>query len=162
MLYPSLRGGNSNPGQIEAFFGEVDDVLAATEFVAQLPYVDPQRIYLGGHSTGGTLALLVAAASDRYRAVFSFGPVDDVAGYGADVLPFNPFDQREVVLRSPIYWLDRIKTPVFVKSRGQTKNHSGSSPPAPSGNTSLRKIAASRIAPLVPACTTTSANRSLR
>ena len=75
MMYPSLRGGNNNPGHMESFFGEVDDVLAARALLAKLPYVDPERIYLGGHSTGGTLALLVAECSGAFRGVFAFGPV---------------------------------------------------------------------------------------
>ena len=78
MMFPSLRGGNDNPGKKEGFLGEVNDVLAASEFLSRQEYVDPDRIYLGGHSTGGTLALLVAASTDKYRAVFSFGPNDDV------------------------------------------------------------------------------------
>ena len=75
MMFPSLRGGNDNPGVREGFFGEVDDVLAAAEYLSKQAFVDPQRIYLGGHSTGGTLVLLVAECSGRFRAVFSFGPV---------------------------------------------------------------------------------------
>jgi acetyl esterase/lipase len=67
MMYPSLRGGNTNPGHIETFYGEVDDVLAAARHLASLDYVDPKRIYLGGHSTGGTLALLVAAAAEDHQ-----------------------------------------------------------------------------------------------
>ena len=116
MMFPSLRGGNDNPGIKEGFLGEVDDILAATDFLAKQTYVDPQRIYLGGHSTGGTLALLVAECSNRYRAVFSFGPVDDVAGYGADsgFLPFDMLNRREVELRSPGYWLPSIQSPVWV------------------------------------------------
>jgi acetyl esterase/lipase len=103
MMFPSLRGGNDNPGTKEGFLGEVDDVLAAAKYVEQLPYVDPQRIYLGGHSTGGTLVLLVAESTDRFRAVFSFGPAGDVSGYGDDsgFLPFNTSDEKEVKLRSP-------------------------------------------------------------
>lgn len=116
MMFPSLRGGNDNLGQREGFFGEVDDVLAAADYLAQQPFVDPQRIYLGGHSTGGTLVLLVAASSDRFRAVFSFGPVDDVSGYGTDseYLPFDTSSRREIQLRSPIRWLHSVKSPVFV------------------------------------------------
>ena len=87
MMFPSLRGGNDNPGRKEGFLGEVDDVLAAADFLATVDYVDPRRLYLGGHSTGGTLVLLVAESSDRFRAVFSFGPVDDVSGYGGAVPP---------------------------------------------------------------------------
>ena len=52
MMYPSLRGGNRNPGFTESFYGEVDDVLAAADYLSKLDYVDTNRIYLGGHSTG--------------------------------------------------------------------------------------------------------------
>ncbi|MEZ6142361.1 MAG: prolyl oligopeptidase family serine peptidase [Zavarzinella sp.] len=58
MMFPTLRGGSKNPGVHEGFFGEVDDVIAATDFLAKQPYVDQDRIYLGGLSCGGTLALL--------------------------------------------------------------------------------------------------------
>ena len=115
MMYPSLRGGNTNPGYIETFFGEVDDVLAAAKHLASLDYVDPKRIYLGGHSTGGTLALLVAAAAeDRFRAVFALGPVEDVTGYGADILPFDLSNPKEARLRAPQHWLKDIKCPTFI------------------------------------------------
>jgi dipeptidyl aminopeptidase/acylaminoacyl peptidase len=116
MMFPSLRGGNDNPGAKEGFLGEVDDVLAAADYLAKQPYVDPKRIYLGGHSTGGTLVLLVAEASGRFRGVFSFGPVADVSGYGKDsgFLPFDVTDRKEVELRSPGYWLHSVKSPVWV------------------------------------------------
>jgi dipeptidyl aminopeptidase/acylaminoacyl peptidase len=114
MMFPSLRGGNANPGVKEGFLGEVDDVLAAADFLARQPYVDPQRIYLGGHSTGGTLALLAAESSGRFRAVFSFGPVDDVSGYGSEYCPFNTWNKREVELRSPGNWLHSVQSPTFV------------------------------------------------
>ena len=114
MMFPSLRGGNDNPGTREGFFGEVDDVLAAAHYLAAQKYVDPKRIYLGGHSTGGTLVLLVAECSARFRAVFSFGPVDDVSGYSAEFLPFDTSSEQEIALRSPGKWLHAIKSPVYV------------------------------------------------
>lgn len=114
MMFPSLRGGNDNPGTKEGFLGEVDDVLSAADFLAKQPFVDSKRIYLGGHSTGGTLVLLVSEYSDRFRAVFSFGPADEVAGYGPEFLPFNRSNPREIELRSPGRWLASIKSPTFV------------------------------------------------
>lgn len=114
MMFPSLRGGNDNPGFKEGFFGEVDDILAAAGFLAAQDFVDPERIYLGGHSTGGTLVLLVAACSDRFRAVFSFGPVHDILGYPAEFLPFDTANPQELALRSPGRWLQAMKSPVFV------------------------------------------------
>ena len=124
MMFPSLRGGNNNPGIKEGFLGEVDDILDAVKFVEKQDYVDPKRIYLGGHSTGGTLVLLAAESSNRFRAVFSFGPVDDVSGYGIDsgFLPFDVTNREEVVLRSPIYWLHSIQTPVWAFEGGEEAN----------------------------------------
>lgn len=115
-MFPSLRGGNDNPGVREGFLGEVDDVLAAAKYLESRPEIDPKRIYLGGHSTGGTLALLAAQMGGGFRSVFSFGPVADVAGYGSDsgFLPFDLDNRQEVKLRSPGYWLSSLKGPTWV------------------------------------------------
>jgi acetyl esterase/lipase len=114
MLFPSLRGGNDNPGLKEGFFGEVDDVLAAADYLAGQDFVDTRRLYLGGHSTGGTLVFLAAASTDRFRAVFSFGPVEDVRGYPPVYLPFDPTNPREWELRSPRRWQHSVRSPLFV------------------------------------------------
>jgi dienelactone hydrolase len=114
MMFPSLRGGNENPGEKEGFFGEIDDILAAADFLAKQDYVDPNRIYLGGHSTGGTLVLLTAEYSDRFRATFSFGPVHNTAAYPEEFTPFDVTNRRELELRAPILWLKDIRSPVFV------------------------------------------------
>jgi acetyl esterase/lipase len=114
MMFPSLRGGNNNPGVLEGFYGEVDDVIAAAEYLAKQDYVDPKRIYLGGHSTGGTLVMLVAASSDKFRAVFSFGPVHHISAYGGDFAPFDKENPREYELRAPGRWLHSIQCPTFV------------------------------------------------
>jgi acetyl esterase/lipase len=113
-IYPSLRGGNQNPGVKEGFYGEVDDVIAAAKALRALPSVDPQRVYLGGHSTGGTLALLVSEMTGDFRAVFAFGPVEDVSGYPPEYLPFDTSNPKEMELRSPGYWLSSIHSPTWV------------------------------------------------
>jgi acetyl esterase/lipase len=114
MMYPSLRGGNRNPGYHESFYGEVNDILSALDYLAKQEYVDPKRIYLGGHSTGGTLALLVAESTDQFRSIFSFGPVSDVRGYGADALVFDISKGKEFELRAPVKWLHAVSKPTFV------------------------------------------------
>jgi acetyl esterase/lipase len=114
MMFPSLRGGNDNPGTKEGFLGEVDDVVAALDYLAREGSVDPNRIYLGGHSTGGTLALLVAESTDRFRAVFSFGPASNAANYPAEYLPYNSANPRENELRSPGRWLNSVRKPTYV------------------------------------------------
>lgn len=114
LMIPSMRGGNDNPGRREWFFGEVDDVIAAADWLAKQDYVDPERIYLGGHSTGGTLALLTSESTTRFRAVFAFGPVADVRQYGGNFIPPGLTDSTELRLRSPIYWMTSIQRPTFV------------------------------------------------
>jgi alpha/beta superfamily hydrolase len=116
MMFPTLRGGNANPGGKEYFLGEVEDVLAAAEQLARLPYVDPAQVYLGGHSTGGTLALLVAESSGRFKAVFALGPVARVGDYPMSLVPHNVAARGEMEqrLRSPIYWLAGITSPTYL------------------------------------------------
>ncbi|MCA9043033.1 MAG: prolyl oligopeptidase family serine peptidase [Planctomycetaceae bacterium] len=114
MMFPSQRGGNDNPGQREGFLGEVEDILAATDYLATLPNVDPEQIYLGGHSTGGTLAMLVGESTDRYRAIFALGPVAGAGQYGGDYVYCNVRDDEEMKFRSPIMWMHCVKTPMYV------------------------------------------------
>lgn len=115
-MYPSFRGGCGNPGTQEVLYGEVDDVLAAADYLAKRDDVDPNRIYLGGHSTGGTMALLVPemAPAKRFRGIFSSGPIDDIASYGTDEFPFDASNGQEIELRSPVHWLEGIATPTWV------------------------------------------------
>jgi dipeptidyl aminopeptidase/acylaminoacyl peptidase len=120
-MYPSQRGAHGNPGSDETCLGEVDDIIAAAKFLAKQPGVDPKRIYLGGHSTGGTKALLAAECTDMFRAVFCFGAVAAATDYGDDIITFNGADKKEAELRSPIKWLANIKTPTFV-IEGETGN----------------------------------------
>lgn len=114
LMLPTLRGGNDNPGRREGFYGEVDDVMAAADYLASLPYVDPQRIYLGGHSTGGTLVMLVAESTKRFRGVFAFGPAAAAHYYGADYNYYDIKDMQEATRRAPILWMDSVRNPLFV------------------------------------------------
>ena len=84
LMIPSFRHENSNPGNFEMFYGEVDDLLAAIAYVASQPNVDPSRVYVAGHDNGGTLALLAAVmgadapGSNKVRAFFSNAGIHDV------------------------------------------------------------------------------------
>jgi dienelactone hydrolase len=115
VMAPSWRGENDNPGSFEMFYGELDDLLAAREYLSSLPYVNSDRIYVAGHSVGGTLALLAAAEAGRFRAAFSFGGAPDVENT-ARQLSFTPFDLKvedERRLRSPITFVGAIRQPTF-------------------------------------------------
>jgi len=124
---PSMRGENDNPGRFEMFLGEVDDLRAALAHVAARPDVDPQRIYVAGHSTGGTLALLLAAASDVPAGVVSIGGSPDfervVTDGGFGVEPFDTADPREVRLRSPMTYAAMLRVPVLYVEGAEGSNY---------------------------------------
>ena len=113
IMYPTLRGTFGNPGIQEGFFGEVDDVLAALKYLQSLEHVDRDRIFLGGHSTGGTLVLLVAAMTSEFAGVISFGPVESPDLYGSEYVLHEENDE-EYKLRSPIRYLSEIQSPTLV------------------------------------------------
>jgi len=140
MMYPTLRGSFGNPGFQEMMFGEVDDVLGALEYLRGVEYVDPKRIYLGGHSTGGNLALLVAEATAGFRAVISFGPIADMADLDPDELTYDPENPRENFLRSPVNFLDSITSPTIVIEGAQGNKESLRKLQAASANQKLRFV----------------------
>src|SRR5689334_10731956 len=54
-MLPLLRGENGQAGDYTMFYNEVDDVLAAANFLIARSNVDATHLYLAGHSVGGTL-----------------------------------------------------------------------------------------------------------
>jgi dipeptidyl aminopeptidase/acylaminoacyl peptidase len=115
VLVPLLRGENGLPGSYSMFFDELDDVLAAAETLAGLPYVRGDHVYVAGHSVGGTLTLLAAMRSSRFRAAASFsGSPDQVAWTSGQtqLAPFDPRDTDELRIRSPLAYATSFQCPV--------------------------------------------------
>jgi acetyl esterase/lipase len=117
VMAPSWRQDNNNPGRFSLFLGEIDDAISAIEYVKSLEYVDQNRIYMAGHSTGGTMSLLTPLASSDIRASFSIGGVADMSintangRYGRE-----PYDYRkddENYIRSATNFVHDIKNPIF-------------------------------------------------
>jgi len=115
VMTPLLRGENGMPGAFTMFYDEVDDVLAAADYLAQLPFVDPKWVYVAGHSAGGTLVMLAAMASDRFRAAASVSGSPDRVRFVneglKDAVPFDPNDLREFRVRSPVAYAGSFKCP---------------------------------------------------
>ena len=100
------------------FYGEIEDLEEARKYVASLPYVDSNRIYLVGHSTGGTKALLLSEYSKGFRAVFAIGALPDFFWatekpdeYGG--VPFDLTNPREIAVRSSLRYVRSITAPTF-------------------------------------------------
>jgi dienelactone hydrolase len=113
VLIPMLRGENGLPGSYSMFYDEVDDVLAAAEVLARQPQVDPTRLFVAGHSTGGTLAMLAALTSTRFRAGASFSgsPNQDEWSRGRGDVPIDRSNKRELQMRSPLAFPRSFKCP---------------------------------------------------
>lgn len=124
LMVPSFREENvNNGGRFEMFFGEVEDLMAAIEFVGKQNGVDPNRIYVVGHGTGGTLTLLAAATGTRsVRAFFAIGGTPDLEEALRDpqadpfedaAPPFDPKLPNEARLRSSLAFVAAIRQPTF-------------------------------------------------
>jgi dienelactone hydrolase len=113
VLTPILRGENGQPGNFTWLYDEVDDALAAAEYLSKQPYVDRDPVFLAGASAGGELTLLTAMASNRFRAAASCS-----GGGGGDRHLLSregslfANDPREVLLRSPMAFVTSFKCPL--------------------------------------------------
>jgi dienelactone hydrolase len=113
-MTPILRGENGQPGTFSLFYDEVDDVLAAAGALASQPGVDAQHLDVSGHSVGGTLTLLAAMTSKRFRAAASLsGSPDQSLAFPHDDprIPFDPDLQVEYRMRSPLEFATSLKCP---------------------------------------------------
>ena len=120
VIMPSTRGDCGNPGVFEAFFGEVDDVVAAGEYAQSLPYVNPDQVFVAGHSAGGVLALLSVMRPSPYRAAASIDPSLDMEEWAVSNPPeyvvFDRYDPQEVLLRNPLAFIGSIQCEIFLYS----------------------------------------------
>lgn len=115
VMMPALRGENGQQGEFSLFYDEVNDAVAAADYLAKLPQVDADRIYLVGHSVGGTMALLTAMVSTRFRAAASFSGAPDVkawAKYQEEFVVFSTADPKEFQMRSPLAFAGSFQCPV--------------------------------------------------
>jgi len=100
--------------------GGVTDVLEALQVAADAyPQMDPKRIYIAGHSSAGTLALQVAASSDRIKACVAYAPVIDVEKkLGEKVMgvleTMSPGISRALHEASPAQRAEAIHCPVLL------------------------------------------------
>jgi dipeptidyl aminopeptidase/acylaminoacyl peptidase len=114
-VMPVLRGENGQPGSFTFFYDEVNDVVSVIDAVAAMPEIDASRIFLAGHSAGGTLALLVAQVSPRLRAVASFSGSPNQLAFipqYIEIAPFDVSDRQELIMRSPNQFPSSFLTPV--------------------------------------------------
>lgn len=116
LFMPTLRAENGNPGGYESFYGEVDDAIAAGEFVKALPYVDGKNVFVAGHSVGGVLTTLVAMMPSSYKSAAALSGYVDMevwaAAYPAEGVPYDRKNRQEVRLRNPLAFASSLRCPI--------------------------------------------------
>ena len=117
VVVPMERGESGNPGVFECCWGEVNDLLAAGEYAATLPEVDPGKVYLAGHDEGGTLAMLAAMMPSRFAAAAAIDAPTEIDRFresSGNKLPFSLADANERMLRSPHYFPESVRCPLHL------------------------------------------------
>ncbi len=101
---------------------DVEDVIVATDYVIEQGYVDPDRLGVGGWSSGGTLTNVVIAKTDRFAGAISGASVGwYTTTYGHD--PYQrwwhtelgtPWENRDLWDSvSPFMMVENITTPTL-------------------------------------------------
>ncbi len=117
VLMPAVRGENGLPGSFSGFYDETADVLAAAELLDAQPGVDPARVFLAGHSVGGTLTLLAAMSTHRFRAAAAFSGNPDARAFFhrfPEDIRFDAEDPREFDMRSAVCFAESFKCPLLL------------------------------------------------
>lgn len=84
----------------------------------QIPEVDPQRIYIAGHSSAASLSLLYAAHEPRLAGAIAYAPCTDLVGRyglaGYQLALVLPGCRSFLAAASPINHVKTIRCPVFL------------------------------------------------
>ena len=101
---------------------DVQDAVAAVDFLVAEGKADPARVAIRGGSAGGFTTLAALAFTDRFRAGANYFGVSDIAALAAtshkfesqyDVSLIGPPDEAVYRARSPIFHLDGFTEPLI-------------------------------------------------
>ncbi len=117
VMMPAFRGENGQNGHFSGFYHEAADAVAAGDYLAHLPGVDPARVYLAGHSVGGTLTHLAAMMTPMFRAAVPISGNPNAfrffQRYPEDIR-FDFTNPREFEMRSALCFPGSYKCPVHL------------------------------------------------
>ncbi|MCI9866197.1 S9 family peptidase [Rhizobium skierniewicense] len=116
VLLPSFRGENGQQGNYSGFYDETSDALAAASYLENLPGVDCDRLFLAGHSNGGTLSLL-ASMTRKFRASAPISAGVNSWRYFnrySDEICFDDRNEEEFIMRSSVCFGPSLKCPTLL------------------------------------------------
>ena len=133
IVTPDYRGSNgygaAHYNAIDYGGKELDDVMAAYDYLKTLPYVDPDRVGIMGWSHGGFITShLVMRDETPFKAAAAIVPVTNLVfrlGYKGpnyqrsfatqQALRGLPHEKREeYIKRSPLYQVEKLHIPILV------------------------------------------------
>jgi dipeptidyl aminopeptidase/acylaminoacyl peptidase len=143
VLYPNPRGSTSygqtfgNIIQYRYPGDDFRDLMIGVDELLKRGYLDPKKLGVTGGSGGGLLTNWVVGHTDRFAAAVSQRDISDWASwwYTADFTLFQanwfkapPFqDPADYVARSPITYIDKVKTPMmFILGEADYRTPTGS------------------------------------
>ncbi len=105
--------------------GDMPDVMAAFEHIAEQDYIDQNRLGVTGGSYGGYLTLWIVGHTDRFHAAvtqrcvsnfYSFYGTSDIGfTFGEDQFGGLPWSDRDLLMKhSPITYVDKMVTPLLI------------------------------------------------
>ena len=129
VVAPMIRGSGGASGRDELGGADLADLLNTTALLRQLPYVDPEQVFMYGESRGAMMTY--QAIRERYpmRAAAVFGgftnlgelsePGGKYAAAAAMIWPDYAERKAEIIKRrSAVEWADRFSTPVLIMHGG--------------------------------------------
>ncbi len=125
LMMPMLRGENGNPGNFEMFGGEVKDVIAAGKYLRSLPQVDPKRIFVIGHSVGGSLAIQTSQQKSPYKiavGISGYPKLNEFLSIYQKLVPFDINNEDELAIRNPIIHADETNIPLHLYAESDNSN----------------------------------------
>ncbi|MEV0248841.1 S9 family peptidase [Nocardia sp. NPDC050712] len=138
VLQVNFRGSSGfGKAHMQAGIGELagamhNDLIDAVDWAVAQGYADPERVALFGGSYGGYATLVgVTFTPDRFAAAFEYVGISNLASFMRTVPesakpslvnnwyryagdPADPAQEAELLARSPISRVDRIRTPLMV------------------------------------------------
>ena len=133
IVTPDYRGSNgygaAHYNAIDYGGKELDDVMAAYDYLKTLPYVDPDRVGIMGWSHGGFITSHLVMRDDTpFKAAAAIVPVTNLVfrlSYKGpsyqqqfstqERVQGLPFEKRDLYIeRSPLYHVDKLHIPLLV------------------------------------------------
>jgi dipeptidyl aminopeptidase/acylaminoacyl peptidase len=136
VIAPNYRGstgygkGFQHANLFDMGGGDLQDVLAAAEWIKQTGYVDPKKIILMGGSYGGYLTMMgVTKAPEEWAAGVPIVPFvnwfteiqnEDPVLQQSDLATMGDLEKNKALYedRSPINFVDQIKAPLYLLAGG--------------------------------------------